>query len=55
MAAPPTQVYDAFIDAKKHEKFTGSPATCAQKIGGRFTAWDGYISGNITELSKGRR
>ncbi|MDV3294159.1 MAG: SRPBCC domain-containing protein [Nitrososphaerales archaeon] len=55
VSASPAQVYDAFIDPRKHGEFTGSAATCTQKVGGRFTAWDGYISGKILELSKGRK
>lgn len=52
--AAPDDVYDAFIDPKTHAKFTGSPATGSPRVGGRFTAWDGYISGVNRELVKGR-
>ncbi len=55
MSASPAQVYDAFIDPKKHGEFTGSPATCTKKVGGRFTAWDGYISGKILALTKDKK
>jgi hypothetical protein len=34
----PNQVYDAFIDAKKHSAFTGSKTTCDPTVGGVFTA-----------------
>ena len=53
--ASPEEVYDAFIDAKKHSAFTGAKATCDPKVGGEFTAWDGYISGRNLELGKGKR
>ncbi len=53
--ATPDEVYEAFIDAKKHSAFTGSKATCNPKIGGKFTAGDGYISGKNLELEKGER
>lgn len=53
--AVPDEVYDAFIDAKKHSAFTGSKATCDPRVGGGFTAWDGYISGKNLELEKGKR
>ena len=53
--ASPKEVYDAFIDAKKHSAFTGSKATCNPKVGGEFTAWDGYISGRNLELEKPKR
>lgn len=53
--AKPMDVYDAFLDAKKHSEFTGSKATCEPNVGGKFTAWDGYISGKNLELEKGKR
>jgi activator of HSP90 ATPase len=51
----PDEVYRAFLDPKKHAAFTGSPATGSARVGGRFTAWDGYISGVNRELVDGRR
>lgn len=53
--AKPMQVYEALIDARTHEEFTGSKATCDSKVGGKFTAWDGYISGRNLILEPGRR
>jgi len=53
--ATPEQVYEAFMDAKKHSAFTGSKANGNPKVGGRFTAWDGYISGKNLELERGKR
>jgi activator of HSP90 ATPase len=53
--AAPEQVYDVFMDAKKHSEVTGSKATCNPVVGGKFTAWDGYISGRNLELEKGKR
>jgi len=53
--ATPIEVYEAFMDAKRHSKFTGSKATCDPKVGGKFTAWDGYISGKNLALEKGKR
>jgi activator of HSP90 ATPase len=55
VSATPDEVYEAFMDAKKHSAFTGSKATCNPKVGGKFTAWDGYISGKNLELKKGER
>src|SRR4030067_2531772 len=51
----PDALYEAFMDAKIHSAFTGSKATCDPKIGGKFTAWDGYISGRNLELEKGKK
>ena len=53
--AMPAEVYEAFVDAKKHSAFTGSKATCDARVGGEFTAWDGYISGKNLLLEKGKR
>jgi len=55
VSATPDEAYDAFMDAKKHSAFTGSKATCDARVGGEFTAWDGYISGKNLELRKGKR
>ncbi len=55
LPAKPAEVYDAFMTAKEHAAFTGSKATCDAKVGGKFTAYDGYISGKNLELEPGRR
>jgi uncharacterized protein YndB with AHSA1/START domain len=55
ISAAPKEVYDAFVDAKKHSAFTGSKATCDPTVGGGFTAWDGYISGRNLALERGKR
>jgi activator of HSP90 ATPase len=51
----PGEIYEAFMNPKKHAEFTGSKATCDAKVGGSFTAWDGYISGKNLELEKGKK
>ncbi len=38
-------LYEAWLDSDKHSAFTGSPAVIDKRVGGTFTAWDGYISG----------
>lgn len=53
--ASPAEVYDAFIDPKKHAAFTGGKATCDPKVGGKMTTWDGYIRGKNLKLVKGKR
>lgn len=55
IATSPGELYEAFMDAKKHSAFTGSKATCNAKVGGKFTAWDGYISGKNLELVRGKK
>jgi activator of HSP90 ATPase len=51
----PKEVYDAFVDPKKHGKFTGSKATGKPVVGGKYTAWDGYTFGKFIELEDGKR
>ncbi len=51
----PKQVYEAYVDPKKHSEFTDSKATGKPVVGGKFTAWDGYISGKFLELESGKR
>jgi len=51
----PKQVYEAYVDPKKHSEFTDSKATGKPVVGGKFTAWDGYIFGVYLELEEGKR
>lgn len=53
--ASPEEVYDVLMDSKKHSEFTGGKAVMSQKVGGKFTAYDGYIEGTNTELKPGRK
>ena len=49
------ELYDALLNARKHAAFTGARATSVARVGGRFTAWDGYICGTHLELEPPRR
>ena len=53
--AEPAKVYEAFINMKEHSAFTGSKTTGDGRVGSKFTAWDGYISGKNIELKPGKR
>src|SRR3972149_9242516 len=55
ISATPEQVYEAFVNPKKHSEFTGSKATGKPNVGGKFTAWEGYIFGKHLELEPGKR
>jgi activator of HSP90 ATPase len=48
--ARPEQIFNAWLDGTEHSAFTGSKASGEAKIGSKFTAWDGYISGTNLEL-----
>jgi activator of HSP90 ATPase len=51
----PKQVYDAYVDPKKHGEFTESKATGKPVVGGKFSSWDGYIFGKFLVLEDGKR
>ncbi len=48
--AVPHDVYEALMDSKKHSKFTGDKASISRKVGGKFSAFDGYCEGVNIEL-----
>ena len=45
ISAPAKDIYTAWLDSAKHTEMTGGEAEISDKIGGKFTAWDGYIKG----------
>lgn len=47
---PPHRLYHAWLDNQEHSQFTGSPAEIDPRVGGVFTAWDGYIQGKTLQL-----
>lgn len=55
MQSPTLKVYDALMNSKTHTALTGSSAQISARIGGKFKAWDGVISGKNLKLKRGRR
>jgi uncharacterized protein YndB with AHSA1/START domain len=56
LPAEPSAVYRAWLDSKTHAAFTGGGvATSAPRVGGAFTAWEGYIRGTYLALEPGER
>ena len=55
LPASAERIYKAWLDGREHAAFTGGKATSSPKVGGRFTAWDGYIEGTHLELKPQRR
>lgn len=53
--AAPKDVYDAWLSSEDHTAMTGSRAVIDPKVGGTFTAWDGYIEGTTLERDPPRR
>jgi len=55
ISAPPGEIYDALLNEKTHAEFTGAKATCERFVGGKFSAWNGYITGTNVKLESARR
>lgn len=46
----PENLYNAWLNSEKHSLMTGGEAICSSETGGKFTAWDGYISGSNIQI-----
>lgn len=46
----PHEIYEVFMDSKKHSKLTEGKAKISREIGGNFSVWEGTISGKNVEL-----
>jgi activator of HSP90 ATPase len=53
--ASPEEIYNVYMDSRKHAELTGASASIDPTVGGSFMAWEGYITGKILELEKGNR
>ena len=51
----PEVLFEGWLNSKEHTNFTGSPAKIVPKAGGKFTAWNGYISGRTIEIEPNKR
>jgi activator of HSP90 ATPase len=52
--ATPEEVYDLLMDSKKHSEFTKEQAKMSAKVGGIFSAYNGYITGKNIKLEPGK-
>jgi len=43
--ASPKAVYEMLMDSKKHTSLSGVKAVISRKVGGRFSAWGGHLTG----------
>jgi len=48
-------IYNAWLDSKTHSEMTGDEASCSNKEGEEFSAWDGYIEGKNIQLIKNEK
>ena len=55
LPASPERLYRAFLDAKEHAAFTGAPASITARVGGKLSAFEGHVTGKITELEVNER
>ena len=53
--ATPREVYEAYVDAKKHAVFTGANVKFEAKAGGKFDIWDGELTGENVKLVPGKK
>ena len=53
--AKASEIYEAWLNSEGHTAMTGSVAQVDGKVGGKFTAWDGYISGTTLDLTPDQR
>jgi len=51
----PEVVYRAWLSSEEHSEMTGSAAKVQARVGRRFSAWDGYITGRTLELEEPSR
>ena len=52
--ASPQQLYELYMDQKKHALVTGAQAKITSKEGTTYSAHDGYITGKNLQLVPGR-
>ena len=48
-------IYTTWLNSEGHTNMTGGVASISDKIGAKFTAWDGYIEGTNIELESNKR
>lgn len=53
--ASPRQVYELLMDSKKHQALSGEKAIISTKVPGKFTAWNGHITGFNLALKPGAK
>ena len=49
------EIFNAWLSSNGHSAMTGSAAKVDGKVGGVFTAWDGYIFGKTLKIESPRR
>lgn len=47
-------VFNAWLNSDDHSDMTGGEAICSRTVGGKFSAWNGYITGRNISLIPGK-
>lgn len=55
LGASSKEIYNALMSSKKHSEFTGGKAVMSSKVGGKISAYDGYIEGKNIELKPNKK
>ena len=51
----PHEIYEVFMDSKKHSKLTESKAKISREVGGSFSIYEGALSGKNVELIQDKK
>lgn len=51
----PHQIFELLMDSKKHASFTGGEASISRKVGGKFSIFDGWATGENVEIVKDKK
>jgi activator of HSP90 ATPase len=51
---PPKELFELYMDSKKHSLVTEQNAILSRKVGGSYSAYDGYIKGKNLALIPGK-
>jgi activator of HSP90 ATPase len=50
LAAPPDELFDSYLDPRRHAAITGQPVRIAATPGSEFSAFGGMLSGRIVAV-----
>jgi len=54
LPASPKELFDTYLDSKKHSAVTGGKPRISRKAGAKFTAWNGALSGRNLQIVPNR-
>lgn len=55
VAGSPHDVFELLVDSEMHAMFSGASAELERKAGGKFSHYDGSLTGFVLDLKKDRR